>query len=156
MKTTTTCTDCGERITETPLNHAEYGRALCPACRYHSAPTKSQAIEQHSDKSFNEATTKTAHAEHDESDAPRERQERMGVFLRWLAHSGNVERAGERALLLAHVSGVSPFKTDAQLAAKLNITRGRISQLRKEIDAFLPGVNGNRRQKIKSRGRVGR
>ena len=87
--------------------------------------------------------------------AAKEREERIARLLQWLAHGGNVRRSGERAQTLAHIVGKGPFKTDAALASKLKISAGRISQLRKEIEAFLPGVNGNRRQKLKVRRKIG-
>jgi len=87
-------------------------------------------------------------AESLDSIAAKDRQERMGAFFEWLAHDGNVRLAGARGLLLAHVNGRGVFKTDAELARKLNISKSRISQMRKEINDFLPGVNGNRRQKL--------
>jgi hypothetical protein len=78
-------------------------------------------------------------------------QPRLIGLLNWITRGGSIIRAGERTLVLAHMLGCGVFKTDAALAAKLNMSPGRICQIRQEIEGRLPGVNGNRRQKIKPR-----
>ena len=133
MKTTTTCTDCGERITETPLNHAEYGRALCPACRYHDAPAKSQSIEL-DDPQFERAVAGYATPDlqpYDEMTGAW--SEYIANWLFWLAGSGNAKLAANRTIIAAHVADRCKKQTDAQLARKLNISAARLSQYRREI-----------------------
>ena len=70
----------------------------------------------------------------DPQDDPRsDFQEKLAGFLQWLAAGNSVEQAGRRAILLAHLAGKSGCKNDKELARKLNISGGRISQLRAEI-----------------------
>jgi hypothetical protein len=79
-------------------------------------------------------------------DARKDFQEKIAGFLGWMA-SGSVRQAGRRAILLAHLAGKSGCLTDRQLAKKLNISPGRISQLRSEIIGDFGGLGRcNRRQ----------
>jgi hypothetical protein len=73
-------------------------------------------------------------------------QEKLAVLLQWLA-VGTVQQAGRRAFLLAHLVGKSGCASDRELAKKLNISPGRISQLRSEIIGDFGGLGRcNRRQ----------
>ncbi len=84
----------------------------------------------------------------DTQDAPRsDFQEKLADFLQWLVADATVEQAGRKAILLAHLAGKSGCKTDKELARRLNISGGRISQLRAEIiDDFGSLGRCNRRQ----------
>ena len=84
----------------------------------------------------------------DTQDDPRsDFQEKLATFLEWLAAGATVEQAGRKAILLAHLAGKSGCKTDKELARRLNISGGRISQLRAEIiDDFGSLGRCNRRQ----------
>ena len=74
-------------------------------------------------------------------------QEKLADFLQWLAAGGSVKQAGRKAILLAHLAGKSGCKTDKELARRLNISSGRLSQLRAEIiDDFGSLGRCNRRQ----------
>jgi len=74
-------------------------------------------------------------------------QEKLANFLQWLADGATVEQAGRKAILLAHLAGKSGCKTDKELARRLNISGGRISQLRAEIIGDFGGLGRcNRRQ----------
>ena len=68
-----------------------------------------------------------------QDDPRREFQEKLARLLQWLAAGSNVEQAGRKVLLLAHLAGKSGCKTDRELARRLNISGGRLSQLRAEI-----------------------
>lgn len=84
----------------------------------------------------------------DTQDDPRsDFQEKLAGFLQWLAAGATVEQAGRKAILLAHLAGKSGCKTDKELARRLNISGGRVSQLRAEIiDDFGSLGRCNRRQ----------
>lgn len=72
---------------------------------------------------------------------------KLGALLEWLAAGGNVKKAGRRTILFTHLTGRGGCRTDAELARRLNITAGRFSQLRAEIEAAWPGFGRcNRRQ----------
>lgn len=128
MKTTSTCTDCGNAIPESLVSDA-----LCVACRYHSSPAKSQAIER-DDPAFESAAagyaTTTAQPYNEMTGAW---SEYIANWLFWLAGSGNPKLAANRAIVAAHVCDRSKKQTDAQLARKLNISSARLSQYRREI-----------------------
>ena len=82
-----------------------------------------------------------------QDDPRREFQEKLATFLQWLAAGSNVEQAGRKVILLAHLAGKSGCKNDKELARRLNISGGRISQLRAEIiDDFGSLGRCNRRQ----------
>ena len=133
MKTTTSCSGCGKAIPE-----AVIGDALCVACRYHDAPPKSEAITQHSDRRFNEATTTTAHVEHDEADA---RNEIVSGLLRLLAGNGDHATCGRRLIVTAYLSGALPdCSTDRELAKRLNISPGRVSQIIADLRSKIPSL----------------
>ncbi|GEM_PF-4724004 len=146
------CFSCGKSIP--PLPRAD---ALCVACRYKrsGAPLatgpSADEIELANAFTLDPIPEETAPDEIRADRGDVTKQPNLIGLLEWLSRGGSIIRAGERALALAHVCGCGVFKTDAALALKLNMSRGRISQLRTEIDGFLPGVNGNRRQKIKRR-----
>ena len=71
-------------------------------------------------------------------DAPQDDHlDRLASWLDWLDH-GDERDAGIRIKLIRHICGKSAFKTDAAFAAKYGLSKGRISQLRREIKAQIP------------------
>ena len=83
----------------------------------------------------------------DRSEARADFAEKLGALLSWLAADGSVKGAGRRTLLIAHIAGRAGCQSDAELAGRLNLTKSRVSQLRAEIEALLPGFGlCNRRQ----------
>jgi hypothetical protein len=86
--------------------------------------------------------------EGDERDQARdELLEKLCSFVDWIAGDGNVKKAGRRAVLAQHLAGRGGCRTDSELASRLNITPGRLSQLRAEMEAVWPGFGRcNRRQ----------
>ena len=86
-------------------------------------------------------TNPAVYGEHDDIEATDRGEARadltakLGGWLEWLAANGNVKKAGRRAILFAHLAGRGGYRTDGELASRLNITPGRLSQLRAEIEA---------------------
>lgn len=80
-------------------------------------------------------------------DAPEDDQlDKLAAWLDWLDH-GDERDAGIRIKLIRHFCGKSNCKTDADFAAKYRLSKGRISQLRSEIEAIAGRVancNGRR------------
>ena len=142
MKTTTSCSGCGKAIPESIV-----GDATCVACRYHSAPPKSETT-QHSDKRFELAATTAALTEPDESDA---RNEIVSGLLRLLAGDSDHATCGRRLIVTAYLSGALPdCSTDRELAKRLNISPGRVSQIIAEIRSKIPSLaKCKRRQAIR-------
>lgn len=143
LKTTTSCSGCGKAIPE-----AIVGDATCVACRYHTAPPKSETT-QHSDKRFELAATTAALTEPDESDA---RNEIVSGLLRLLAGNGDHAACGRRLIVTAYLSGALPeIATHRELATRLNISPGRVSQIFSEIRSILPSLaKCKRRQGVKN------
>jgi hypothetical protein len=137
-RTTTTCAGCGNAIPP-----ALVGDAFCVACRYGDAPPVKPWHSAAVDGDGNILETDIAAPPVDgEPDAANTNTasngdfaEMLAVFLAWQIAGGDVETAGRRAWTVAHLAGKSGCETDAELAAKLNISPGRISQLRAEIQA---------------------
>jgi hypothetical protein len=91
-----------------------------------------------------------ADPDHQERNDPERRdfEQRLVNFIGWLVEGGTVTTAGRKALLLAHFCGKSGCATDVELAAKMHVTRSRISQLRSEIALILPGLGDCNRRRI--------
>lgn len=85
-------------------------------------------------------------AQPDEGDQRGDFEEKLARFLSWLAEGGNVQTAGRKVLVLAHLAGKSGCRSDAELAAKLNMSRARISQLRADLARTLPSLGRCRRR----------
>ena len=58
--------------------------------------------------------------------------DRLAGWLDWLDR-GSPEAVGIRVKLIRHICGRSGAKTDSQLASQLNISKSRISQIRREL-----------------------
>ena len=83
----------------------------------------------------------------DRTEARADLAEMAGALLTLLVADGSVKGAGRRTLLVAHMAGRAGCQSDAELAGRLNLTKSRVSQLRAEIEALLPGFGlCNRRQ----------
>ena len=97
----------------------------------------------------------TWHPSYQDDEPPTENRadfaEALGKFLAWLAPDADVKAAGRKAVLLAHLARQSGQATDAAVARKLNISRARLSQLRREIRAFFPSLESCNRRQIKPR-----
>lgn len=148
MKTTTTCQTCGRAIPETPLNSADYGPALCVTCRYDSAPPKAAKAQDCPAYQFAVETISAPEAaQSDESEDNSEFAAKLAAFLEWLAADGSPKTAGKKAILLSYVAGRTSWQTDAEAAKAIGVSKGRMSQLRAEIESVLPGFGRcNRRQ----------
>jgi hypothetical protein len=89
----------------------------------------------------------TADGTGNEADTRSEFTEKLNRFLQWLVASGSAEKAGRTVFLIAHMAGQSGCKSDAELARKLNISAGRLSQLRADISRGFESLDKcNRRQ----------
>jgi len=84
-------------------------------------------------------------ADDDRSDFPQ----KLALFLEWLSADGSPKTAGRKVILISYIAGRTKWQTDAEAAAGLNISKGRISQLRSEIDAILPGFGRCNMRQIK-------
>ena len=72
----------------------------------------------------------------------------LAQFLANLTDGLDALRAGQRVLILAQCCSKTGCETDAELAARLNMTPARVSQIRRELVPFvgrLAGCNGRRR-----------
>lgn len=58
--------------------------------------------------------------------------DRLAAWLEWLDR-GKAEAVGIRVKLIRHICGKSEAKSDSALADELNISKSRISQIRREI-----------------------
>ena len=145
LRTTSTCRDCGNQIPESLV-----ADALCVRCRY-----SSKKKVEHLDGDGNTIPTErklaadayafqaySAVSEPQPTDAPQDDHlDRLIAWLNWL------DRGDDRAVLLRvklirHVCGKSNLATDTEFAVKYGLSKGRISQLRKEIKSEL-GRFGN-------------
>jgi hypothetical protein len=63
-----------------------------------------------------------------QQDEARSSQEATRRLLMLLTTNADSYRAGQRAILLAYLLGVSDCQTQAQLAERMSLTPGRISQ----------------------------
>jgi hypothetical protein len=75
----------------------------------------------------------------------------LAALLVWIGDSKTVLAAGRRALIVSHAAGKSGCKSDAELAQRLNISKGRVSQLRAELEDYSPGMARCNRRQIKPR-----
>lgn len=148
LRTTTTCTDCGKTIPP-----ALPDDALCVRCRY---PTKKAA--EHLDGDGNPVPTEydiaaDAHAFNqqnqdgsgiDSDSAAKVDHIDIDQFEAWFdwLDRGDDHAVLLRVKLIRHICGKSNCGTDAEFAAKYGLSKGRISQLRKEIKSEL-GRLGN-------------
>jgi hypothetical protein len=79
-------------------------------------------------------THPTYEAGEDYDDDPRaDMQTAIGNFLELLASSGDAYKSGQVLQVLAFLAGRTPYRTKAELAAALNVTPSRISQILKAI-----------------------
>lgn len=146
MKTRCTCYHCGKAIPELPASEA-----LCVRCRYHVVPEKTSAIE--SDHPEYEFAVETLPAPNDveRDETFKEFEEGIARFLMWLGGDGDVISAGRKGVLLAFLCDKTTIESDADLARRLNISPGRISQIRQQFEDILPGVARCNRRQIKAR-----
>ncbi len=86
-----------------------------------------------------------AKAEENEPDSLREkeledmRQIVAAAFLEILtANNATPALAGRRAFLLAHKLGLGGYKTQRELAERMGVSPGRVSQMSKSLDEHLP------------------
>ena len=63
-----------------------------------------------------------------QQDEARSRQETARRLLMLLTTNADSYRAGQRAILLAYLCGVSDCQTQAELAERMSLSPGRISQ----------------------------
>lgn len=133
MKTTTTCTSCGDAIPEAPLHHPDYGPALCVTCRYGGAAK----CATHEDATEYTIALETAATPAPTPPDDSEHLRRLAAWFEWLDR-GDVCEVGVRVKLIRHIAGKSSAKTDSGLARELGLSKGRISQLRREIKAIAP------------------
>ncbi len=63
-----------------------------------------------------------------EADAARLRQETLCRLLQCLTTKANARQAGQRALLLSYLLHIGDCRTQRQLAKRLGVTPGRVSQ----------------------------
>jgi hypothetical protein len=128
VKTTTTCTQCGSAIPESPLNHPDYGPALCVRCRY---ATRQEKIVHGILSEFDVAAATVAAPETEpegESNPMRELfRHKIIEFLEWLKPDPRKRHAA-----IEHFRGMTGC-TDAEMARRLNISPGRFSQMRGEF-----------------------
>ena len=64
-------------------------------------------------------------------DEGRLRRECFFKLLYFLTTRAGSKRIGQRVLVLAYLTGATPFRTQKQLAAKLGVSAGRVSQILK-------------------------
>jgi hypothetical protein len=74
-----------------------------------------------------------ASGELSEDDAVRLRRESIIRLLGFLCHRGTPRKIGVRVLLLAHLLGTGDCRTQRELAARLRISPGRVSQALKAL-----------------------
>lgn len=67
--------------------------------------------------------------EQSQDDVARARRETLFRLLHCLTTGAGTKRIGQRALVLAFLAGATPFKTQKELAAKLGVSAGRVSQI---------------------------
>ena len=70
-----------------------------------------------------------------------DRRQAAAAILEILVADATPLLAGQRAFLLAHKLKLSGCKTSRQLAARMGITEGRVSQIAKAFNAHLDPAN---------------
>jgi len=83
------------------------------------------------------------------------RGEIVAGLMRMLTHNADAAKAGQRLLVVAYLSGAIPeCKTHRDLAARLNISPGRVSQIINDLRAIMPSLavcNSRQRRSVKAR-----
>jgi len=74
-----------------------------------------------------------------DGDDQDEHLDKLAAWFDWLDR-GDERDAGIRIKLIRHFCGKSNCRTDAEFAAKYALSKGRISQLRSEIEAIVGRV----------------
>ena len=140
MLLTTTCRGCGSEIPSSELEDA-----YCVECRYHNQPEEKP---WDAPDEFGNVPTQpegSVDFQYPDDECPGQETEwsefddRILRLLFWLAKRPTIEDTGRKTLYVLHIAGKSRFKTDADLCQFLNISPGRGSQYRSEIEEVLPG-----------------
>jgi len=66
-------------------------------------------------------------------EAPVDLQMMLGRFLAKLYALGDARKIGQHVSAMAYLAGQTPLKTKSELAAKLKVSPGRVSQILQEI-----------------------
>jgi hypothetical protein len=75
-------------------------------------------------------------------------EEVVSEFLRMMTANGNALQVGQRMIVLAYLAGKTDCRTHAELAERLNISAGRVSQILSDIPmAFYSLCRLKRRKK---------
>jgi hypothetical protein len=147
--TTTICAECGATTPEQPVGDG-YEVPLCVDCRYHVRATPAPA--SHGKTEFEIAVdTLAAPPDAPEDGEPGEdRADHLTMLAKWFGwlDQGSCAAVGARIKLVRHVCGMGNFNSDADLARECGLSKGRISQLRRELSKLEPRLaraNGRRR-----------
>ena len=73
----------------------------------------------------------------DEAHVALNRRQAAGVILGILTHGATVKQAGQRAFVLSHALRLGTCRTQRELAARLHLTPGRVSQLLNTLKGIL-------------------
>ena len=149
-RTTTTCLDCGNEIPESLLDDA-----LCVSCRYDGPIERiTDCLDEDGLPTLTDlenAANKQAVSDYltdeppdlpagDQGEARKEFQEKLCVLAECLMEARTPKTAWHKVHVFAHLMLKSGCKTDSELAAKLNISAGRLSQIRAEIAGIFPSL----------------
>jgi len=137
--TTTTCAKCGNEIPACPMGE----EALCTACRYHDvkpAPSWDDGTEtagQQVEPTWIPGETSVPFQYPDEPGQTDVREdaiaEALRRFIEMLTSDSTPLAAGQVLHFLAMQLGIREFKTAAEFGRELNISAGRVSQIKSQV-----------------------
>ena len=147
--TTTTCTDCGNEIPESLL-----ADALCVACRYQPGKAANQFFNDEGEPALSEydaacdkqafatyCTTVDTQQEKESYESVRaDAQTIIGEFIRTMIQDATPLQTGQRIHVLGFLAGLHTAKTQRELATALNVSPGRITQIRAAFPMVLQGL----------------
>jgi hypothetical protein len=70
-------------------------------------------------------------------DARADSMQTIMRFIKLVVTDASPLKTGQRVHLFAHLCGLTDYKTDAEFARKLNVSPGRVSQIREELPSEL-------------------